>query len=128
MSSLRTITQHGKTGQERVYAKVILGAQTAAINSTVLVNNASPGIYRLNYLLVVTGAGSSTLTANAIYTDAAKEETIAVLSGVDVSATGTFCGDVLIENIAAANISYSVTLGGSAAVWNLYILAERLFY
>jgi hypothetical protein len=76
---------------------------------------------------VITTLGTSTLTANAIFTDAAKAETVAVLNGVSVTATGTFQGTQLIENIATANLSYSVTLAGASAVWNLYILVERLF-
>jgi hypothetical protein len=110
-----------------VVGQVVLGAQTAAIGSTTIVTNAPAGLYRLNYSLTVTSIVTSTLTANAIYTDAAKAETVAVLNGVAVTATGQFQGSLFIENIAAANLNYSVTLGGSGATWNLYILVERLF-
>lgn len=110
-----------------IAGQAVLAAQTAAIGSTVLITNAPAGLYRLSFILVITGTGTSTLTANAIYTDAAKAETIPVLSAVSVTATGTFQGSIVVENIAAANISYSVTLGGASAIWNLYILAERLF-
>ena len=126
MSALAIATQQLLL-QPVIVGQAILAAQTVAISSTVLLPLAAPGLYRLTYVLVVTGTGTSTLTANAIYTDAAKAETIAVLSAVSVTATGTFQSSIVVENIAAANISYSVTLGGASAVWNLYITAERLF-
>jgi hypothetical protein len=110
-----------------IVGQAILGAQTAAIGSTVIVPNAPAGLYRFNMVIVITTLGLSTLTANAICTDAAKAETVAVLNGVSVIATGTFQGSALVENIAAANLSYSVTLGGSGSTWNLYIIVERLF-
>ena len=120
------------TSQQQILApiivgQVVLGSQSAAINPTVIVPNAAAGLYRYNMVIVITTLGLSTLTANAICTDAAKAETIAVLNGVSVVATGTFQGMALVENINAANLSYSVTLGGTGAVWNLYVIVERLF-
>lgn len=126
MANLTTSTQQ-QLLEPVIAGQIILGGQTLAISSTPIIPNAPAGLYRLTYCLVVTATGTSTLTANAIFTDAAKAETIAVLSAVSVTATGTFTGTILAENIAAANINYSVTLGGSGATWNLYIIVERLF-
>lgn len=126
MAALTTATQQILL-QPVMVGQVALGAQTLAIGSTAIIPSAPPGLYRYSFCLVITGTGTSTLTANAIYTDAAKTETIAVLSAVSVTATGTFQGSVVVENIAAATMNYSVTLGGSSATWNLYIIVERLF-
>ena len=100
----------------------------AAVGSTVILTNASAGIYRFNVSAIITTAqGSDTLTVNALYTDDQQAETIAVLNAVSTASQGQFNGSAIIENTAAANISYSVTTTATTAVGNIYILIERLF-
>lgn len=126
MANLTTATQQ-QLLEPVIVGQVVLGGVSSAVGSTTIVTNAPAGLYRYTMSLVITATGTSTLTANAIYTDAKGAETIAVLNGVSVTATGQFNGTMLAENIGTANLNYSVTLGGSGATWNLYIIVERLF-
>src|SRR5213080_4803523 len=99
MAGLSTATQQ-QLLEPLIVGQVILAAQTGAIGSTTFITNAPQGLYRLTFSLIVTGTGTSTLTANALYTDNAKAETVAVLSAVSVTATGQFNSSILIENSA----------------------------
>ena len=109
---------------------VALFSQAAAINSTVLFPSAPPGVYRVSATLIVTTIGSSgNLVANLIGTDDLQAETLPIATIASIGSTGQANGVQILENTATANISYSVTAGGTfgSARFSLYLILERLF-
>ena len=101
----------------------------AAVSSTALTPTLSAGLYRFNVYLVTTTGVSETVTVNVIYTDDQQAQTKAVLSAVDVTATGNaYSGVAILELTGASTINYSIAIGtGSTAVGNIYMVAERIF-
>lgn len=102
----------------------------AAFGSSVLVVNAPAGLYDFKVCLVLTTleGSSHTVTVNAIYTDDLQSETLPVMNAQTTAATGTFSASAIIENTAAANISWSIaTTDTGTAIGNFYIAVLRIF-
>lgn len=119
-----SITTQQQPNLPIVSGTVNLGGQTGAVSSTVIIASAPVGLYRFTVCVVVTVAGTS-ITVNAIYTDDAKAETVAVVSAASTAATGNITATAMIENSAVGNISFSTS--GTTGTYNLYIIVERLF-